>query len=118
MQVTILTLVIYLPDALSLWCIVKAIGLGLGLADTLVLVGAASLSALLPSGPAFLGTLQFAYVLAIEFAGAQGAVGIAAATLAQFCLLLPVAIVATALLVHGSGSLLRGALIRRELKLT
>ena len=118
MQVAILTLVIYLPDALSLWCVVKAVGLGLGLADTLVLVGAASLSTLLPSGPAFLGTLQFAYVLAIEFAGAQGAVGIAAATLSQFCLLLPVAVVAAALLIHGSGSLLRTALTRRELKLT
>jgi glycosyltransferase 2 family protein len=118
MQVAILTLFIYLPDALSLWCIVKAVGLGLGLADTLVLVGAASLSTLLPSGPTFLGTLQWAYVLAIEFAGAQGAVGIAAATLAQFCLLLPLAVVATAVLVHGSGSLLRNALTGRKLKLT
>jgi glycosyltransferase 2 family protein len=118
MQVAILTLVIYVPDALSLWCIVKAVGLGLGLTDTLVLVGAASLSTLLPSGPAFLGTLQWGYVLAIEFAGAQGAVGIAAATLTQFCLLLPLAVVAAAVLVHGSGSLLRNAQTGRELKLT
>jgi hypothetical protein len=88
------------------------------LTDTLVLVGAASLSTLLPSGPAFLGTLQWGYVLAIEFAGAQGAIGIAAATLSQFCLLLPVAVAATAVLVHSSGSILRNALTRRELKLT
>jgi uncharacterized membrane protein YbhN (UPF0104 family) len=106
MQIVVLTLVIYLPDALSLWCVVKAVGLGLGFADTLVLVGLASLSTLLPSGPAFLGTLQFAYVLAIEFAGGSGAVGIAAATLAQLCVLLPVAVVAIAVYVHGSRAVL------------
>jgi glycosyltransferase 2 family protein len=114
MQIALLTLVIYLPDALSLWCVVKAVGLGLGFADTLVLVGAASLSTLLPSGPAFLGTLQFAYVLAIEFAGGSGAVGIAAATLAQLCVLLPIAVIAIAIYVHGSGGVLYAALARSE----
>ena len=42
MEVAALTLILYVPDALSLWFIVKAVGLTLGLADTLVLVGAAS----------------------------------------------------------------------------
>jgi glycosyltransferase 2 family protein len=115
--VAALTLIIYLPDALSLWLIVKAVGLGLGFADTLVLVGAASLSTLLPSGPAFLGTLQLAYVLAIEFAGGARAVGIAAATLAQLCLLLPVAVAAAGILLHGSGGALYAALARRGSKL-
>jgi uncharacterized protein (TIRG00374 family) len=115
--VAALTLMIYLPDALSLWLVVKAVGLGLGFADTLVLVGAASLSTLLPSGPAFLGTLQFAYVLAIEFAGGPRAVGIAAATLAQLCLLLPVAVAAAGILLHGSGGALYAALAGRGSKL-
>ena len=115
--VAALTLIIYLPDALSLWLIVKAAGLGLGFADTLVLVGAASLGTLLPSGPAFLGTLQFAYVLAIEFAGGARVVGIAAATLAQLCLLLPVAVVAAGILLYGSGGALYAALARRGSKL-
>jgi uncharacterized membrane protein YbhN (UPF0104 family) len=69
LEIAILTLIIYLPDALSLWFLVKAVGLALGFGDTLVLVGMASLSTLVPSGPAFLGTLQFAYMLAIGFAG-------------------------------------------------
>jgi uncharacterized membrane protein YbhN (UPF0104 family) len=106
LEIAILTLIIYIPDALSLWFLVKAVGLSLGFADTLVLVGLASLSTLVPSGPAFLGTLQFAYALASEFAGGSRAVGIAAATLAQLSLLLPIALVATGLLVHGSGRLL------------
>jgi uncharacterized membrane protein YbhN (UPF0104 family) len=112
MQVIALTLIVYVPDALSLWLIVKAVGLTLGLADTLVLVGAASLSTLVPSGPAFLGTLQFAYALAIEYAGGSRAVGVAAATLFQLCVLLPVAVVAAGVLVHRSASLLRTILAK------
>ena len=100
-----------LPDQRpSLWFLVKAIGLALGFADMLVLVGLTNLSTLLPSGAAFLGTLQFAYAVAIEFAGGPRDVGIAAATLAQLCLLLPVALVATGVLVHGSGWLLSSLL--------
>jgi uncharacterized protein (TIRG00374 family) len=114
LEIAILTLVIYLPDALSLWFLVKAVGLTLGFGDTLVLVGVASLSTLVPSGPAFLGTLQFAYMLAIGFAGGPHAVGIAAATLAQLCLLLPVALIATGILTHGSGTLLASLLKGRS----
>lgn len=117
-EVATVTLIIYLPDALALWFVVKAVGLGLGFADTLVLVGVVSLSTLVPSGPAFLGTLQFAYALAIEFAGAPRAVGVAAATLAQLCILLPIALGAVAVLVHGSGSVLYEALARRQYKIT
>ena len=109
-----LTVLIYLPDTLTLWLIVKALGLGLGVADALVLLGAAGLGTLLPSGPAFLGALQFAYALAIEFAGGPRAIGIAAATLVQLCLLLPVAVIAVGILAHGSGSVLYAALSRRE----
>ena len=101
-----ITLVIYVPDALTLWFLVKAVGLTLGLSDTLVLLGAASLSTLVPSGPAFLGTLQFAYALAVEFAGGARALGVAAATLAQLCLLLPLAVIAAAIIVQGSGTAL------------
>jgi uncharacterized protein (TIRG00374 family) len=107
--VAILTATIYVPETLSLWLLVKALGVGLGVADSLVLIGAASLSTLIPSGPAFLGTLQFAYALAIGFAGAPRELGIAAATLVQGAVLLPLAVVATAILIHGSGRILFAA---------
>ena len=113
-----LTLIIYLPDALALWFIVKAVGLQLDFAVTLVLLGAVSLSSLLPSGPAYLGTLQFAYALSIEFAGAPPAVGVAAATLAQVCILLPTALAAVVVLLHRSGGALSSVLAKREPKLT
>jgi glycosyltransferase 2 family protein len=112
--VAALTLLIYVPDALSLWCIVKSLGLSLGFTDTLVLLGAASLSTLLPSGPAFLGTLQFAYALAIEFAGARSAIGVAAATLCQLCLFLPTAVASLGVLAYGSISVFRTVMARQE----
>jgi hypothetical protein len=114
--VALMTLLIYAVEALSCWSLVNALGLPLGVAGTLVLLGAASLGTLLPSGPGYLGTLQFAYVLAIGFAGGAAATGIAAATLAQCCLMLPVAVASIVLLMHGSSGLLRPALARQELE--
>jgi len=114
LEVIGITLIIYVPDALSLWFLVKAVGLTLGFSDTLVLLGAASLSTLVPSGPAFLGTLQFAYALAVEFADGARALGVAAATLAQLYLLLPLALIAAGILVHGSGTALYTVLARRQ----
>jgi len=114
LEVVAITVIIYLPDALALWFLVKAVGVTLGFSDTLVLLGAASLSTLVPSGPAFLGTLQFAYALAIEFAGGARAIGIAAATLAQLCLLLPLALIAAGILAHGSGTALYAIFTRRQ----
>ena len=115
LEVAILTVIIYLPDALSLWLLVKAVGRGLGFADLLTLLGPASLNTLVPSGSAFLGTLQFVYALAIQFADGPRAMGIAAATLAQLFLFLPVALIATGLLTHGSGKLLLSLLKGRSL---
>ena len=117
-KVAALTVLTYLPDALALWFVVRAMGLGLGLADTLILLGVASLSTIVPSGPAFIGTLQFAYALAIEFAGAPAAIGIAAATLVQVCILLPTALAAVAILIHRSGGVLCGVIAKRAPKLT
>jgi uncharacterized protein (TIRG00374 family) len=114
LKVVAITLIVYVADALTLWLLVKAVGLTLGFSDTLVLLGAASLSTLVPSGPAFLGTLQLAYALAVEFAGGVRALGIAAATLAQLCLLLPLALIAAGILAYGSGSALFTILGRRQ----
>jgi len=95
------SLLVYVPDTLSLWLIVKSVGVTLSFPYALVLVGAAGLSTLLPSGPGFLGPLQLAYVLTMELTGDPPALGIAAATLAQLYLLLPVVITAGVILALG-----------------
>ena len=111
-----LTLVIYVPDVLTAWCMVKAAGLTLAPSYALVLVGTAALSTLVPAGPAYLGTLQFAYALAVEFAGGDRALGIAAATLDQLCVLLPVSIIAALILVRRTGGWLLPMLSGRNPK--
>jgi uncharacterized membrane protein YbhN (UPF0104 family) len=113
-QTAVLTAIVYATELLAAWCVVKACGWDLGPADTLVLVGTASLGTLLPSGPAYLGALQFAYVLAIEFAGGQAAIGVAAATLVQLCLMVPVAGLATIVLAHGSRGMLKAAIAQHR----
>jgi glycosyltransferase 2 family protein len=98
-----ISLVVYVPDTLSIWLAVKSVGVTLSFGDALVLTGAAALATLLPSGPAFLGTLQLAYALTMEFVAEPVALGIAAAVLVQACYFLPVAIIAGLLIAYGSG---------------
>ena len=79
-------------------------GLGVDVTPTLalVVVGAASLSTFLPSAPAYIGTYQYAFVLALQQLGLDGALGVAAATLVQLVLFGPVALGALAVMAVGA----------------
>jgi len=66
----------------------------------------------------FIGTPQSAYALAIEFTGALGAIGLAAATLVWVCVLVANALAAVAILVHESESAISAVLIKLARKLT
>ena len=68
----------------------------------LLILGAASLSAFLPSAPGFVGTYQYAFMLATMQFGINGALGVAAATLVQLVLFGPVALGALAILAVGA----------------
>jgi len=103
----VLSFLVYLPDILSIWLAVKAVGITLSFGNSLVLAGAASLATLFPGGPAFLGTLQFAYALTMQFIEEPAAVGVAATFLVQAFYYLPVAIIAAFILAGGSGRTLR-----------
>lgn len=92
-----LTLVIYLAEALALAAIIKSIGADPAPALLLALVGAASLSTLLPTAPGFLGSYQLAYALVFELFGREPALGAAAATAVQAILFAPVVIAALVL---------------------
>jgi hypothetical protein len=86
----------------------------MGFSDTLVHLCAAGLSTLSPSGLAFLGTLQYAYALAVEFArqpwGAWHRGGNSCTALPAP----PLALIAAGILVHGSGTELYTILARRQ----
>jgi hypothetical protein len=68
----------------------------------LLILGAASLSAFLPSAPGVVGTYQYAFMLAVMQFGIDGALGVAAATLVQLVLFGPVAFGALAILALGA----------------
>jgi uncharacterized protein (TIRG00374 family) len=109
-----MSFVVYLLDILSIWLAVKAVGVTLSLGNSLVLTSAASLATLLPAGPAFLGTLQLAYALTMQFIGEPAAVGVAATFLVQACYYLPVAIIAVVVIAGGTGQTLRTLLSPRN----
>jgi glycosyltransferase 2 family protein len=92
----VLTLAIYLAEAAALAAMLKAIGAEPAPGLLLALLGAASLSTLLPTAPGFLGSYQLAYALVFELFGQEAVLGAAAATAVQAVLFTPV--VALALL--------------------
>lgn len=57
-RVLLLNLVIWFFETMAIWCVVRATGVGLDFFQMLVLVGAASLSTLVPTAPGYLGSNQ------------------------------------------------------------
>jgi uncharacterized protein (TIRG00374 family) len=98
------TLVIYALEAAALAVVLLALGVTPSPALALVLVGAASLSTLLPSAPGFIGTYQLACALALQQFGLDGAIGVAAASLVQVALFGPVAAGSLVILALGAGA--------------
>jgi uncharacterized protein (TIRG00374 family) len=73
-------------DALTLASIVRSFGISLSVAETLMLLGLASLSTLLPTAPGYVGTYQLVFGHAFQFFGYPETIGIIAATAMQiFC---------------------------------
>jgi uncharacterized protein (TIRG00374 family) len=96
------TLVIALLETMALASVLHSLGIDVPPGLALVVLGAASLSAFLPSAPGFIGTYQYAFLLAVTQFGVDGALGVAAATLVQLVLFGPVAIGALAILALGA----------------
>jgi uncharacterized membrane protein YbhN (UPF0104 family) len=83
----VLSLLIWLVDAQAINSIMRAFGVELGWAELCVVVGAASLSALLPSAPGYVGSLQMAFVVAFSLFGLPTSLGLLSATATQIFLL-------------------------------
>ena len=84
------TLLIGALEAGALAAVLHGLGVAVTPALGLVVVGAASLSTFLPSAPAYIGTYQYAFILALQQFALDGALGVAAATLVQLVLFGPV----------------------------
>jgi glycosyltransferase 2 family protein len=92
-----MTIAIYLVEAAALASMMQALSAPPGAGILLALLGAASLSTLLPTAPGFLGSYQLAFALVFELFGRDPALGAAVATAIQAVLFAPLVIVALAL---------------------
>lgn len=88
------TLAIYLAEGAALAAMLVAVGASPTPALMLTLLGAASLSTLLPTAPGFLGSYQLAFALVFELFGQEPALGAATATAVQAVLFAPLVLVA------------------------
>jgi uncharacterized membrane protein YbhN (UPF0104 family) len=82
-----MSLAVWTFEGLSLWAMVQATGCTLDFLGTALLIGTVSLSTLLPSPPGFLGTMQFAFAIALKSLGFSTESGVLAATITQILLI-------------------------------
>jgi len=93
LKVFLLSACVWCLEALSVWFILNAIGVSVGIGELALITSVATLSTLLPSSPAYIGTYQYAYVFAFGMLGHGAAEAVAASTAAQVLLLGSVTIV-------------------------
>jgi len=93
---------IWLLEALALNLILQSLGVHIGLPATLMLIGVMTLSTLIPTAPGYLGTLQYSLQLGIKSIGEPGAIGVVAATLIQIFLYGTIILIATVLILIDS----------------
>jgi uncharacterized membrane protein YbhN (UPF0104 family) len=92
-----LSAAVWFFNALAMWAVLNAVGISLQAGTLVLLVGMSGLLAAIPSAPANLGTLQFAFITVLATAGHSATISFAAASLVQVFLLGSVTIVGAAL---------------------
>jgi glycosyltransferase 2 family protein len=96
-KIITLSLGIWLLEGAALWSVVRSVDIGLTLTESSVLLGAASLSTLVPTAPGFLGSYQFVFAISLSAFGLSSAAGIVAASVTQVFLLGSVTVTGIAL---------------------
>jgi hypothetical protein len=81
------TVPIWAVETLAVWSLCRAAGVSLTLPAMMCLMGVSSLSTLLPTAPAYAGSYQFAYVMALAQFGIGATAAVAAATTVQIYLI-------------------------------
>ncbi|HEV2787338.1 MAG TPA: lysylphosphatidylglycerol synthase transmembrane domain-containing protein [Solirubrobacteraceae bacterium] len=113
LQLLGITFAVWSLEWIAWWLAARAVGLELALLEVGYLIGLASIFALVPSGPGYVGTFAAAVVFgvrALEFTGAQALSYVLAL---RFVVTVPITIVGFVVLVAGYGGLHRmRALVR------
>lgn len=98
-----LTVPIYLAEILAVAAVLAALGIEVDWATLWALVGISSLSTLIPTAPAYVGSMQLAYIIALQTVGVASSSAIAAAAVFQAILLAPVSLVGIVLMMASIG---------------
>lgn len=81
------TILIWALNTLAIWAIIRSLGISLSTPEVLLLEGIIGLAAVIPSAPAGIGTLQYAFLLTFGMINLDKSVGVAASLLVQGVLL-------------------------------
>jgi len=98
------TLLIWTFNTLAIWAIIKSLGVSLSPSEVLLLEGITGLAAAIPSAPAGIGTLQYAFLLTFGILQLDKSVGVAASLLVQGVLLGSITIVGMLIFIFDSKS--------------
>ena len=113
LQLLGITALVWALEWIGWWLAAQAAGLDLALLEVGYLMGLASVFALVPSGPGYVGTFDAAVVLGVRALDYSGAQALSYALLLRFVVTVPITLIGLVVLVGGYGGLHRmRALVR------
>jgi uncharacterized membrane protein YbhN (UPF0104 family) len=113
LQLLGITFAVWALEWIAWWLTARAVGLELALLEVGYLMGLASVFALVPSGPGYVGTFDAAVVFGVHALDFTGAQALSYVLLLRFVVTVPITLIGLAVLIGGYGGLHRmRALVR------
>ncbi len=112
-QLLVLTMFVWALEGVIMWLVAQALDIPLGVGEGLVVVVLASLSALIPAGPGYVGTYDAAALFALHQVDVRKGAAVSCVLLFRFVVFVPITVAGLALMVGRYGGL-RGALQRER----
>jgi uncharacterized protein (TIRG00374 family) len=113
MQLLAITFAVWALEWIGWWLAARAVGLDLALLEAGYLMGLASMFALVPSGPGYVGTFDAAVVFGVRALDFSGVQALSYVLLLRFVVTVPITLIGLVVLVAGYGGIGRmRALVR------
>jgi uncharacterized protein (TIRG00374 family) len=113
MQLLAITFAVWMLEWIAWWLTARAVGLDLAVVEVGYLMGLASVFALIPSGPGYVGTFDAAVVFGVRALERTGAQALSYVLLLRFVVTVPITLIGLIVLVAGYGGIDRvRALVR------
>ena len=113
LRLLLVTLAVWALEWIAWWLVARAAGLDLAMLDVGYLMGLASVFALVPSGPGYVGTFDAAIAFGVRALGRSGAQALSFLLLLRFVVTVPITLIGLVVLVVGYGGVGRvRALVR------